>query len=221
MAPPASTNRGEGQTNPFATRRCDDRPGPEDDAHAHSAALRRTVARMNLHERLELRELLLGDDLWRREIDRLLARAASDPDVERLAADLRPVLAHVREVVDEHLPVATPPEAVQYALTHASAFTISSIVNFCGLDERHDHHDLDEVRRLLAQHVEHGRLSVEYMFSCPRCGGLLAIVADLPAQPFPAICRSDSCRDEQILDPGAASAVFVNSDQNPTLEGWV
>ena len=115
----------------------------------------------------------------------------------------------------------TPAEAVEYALTYASAFTVSSLVDFCGLDERHDNHDLDEVRRLLAQHVADGRLSVEYMFTCPRCGGLLAIIADLPDQPFPAVCRGDSCRGERLIDPGAARAVFVNSDQNPTLEGWV
>jgi hypothetical protein len=176
---------------------------------------------MNLHERLELRELLLGDDLWRREVDRLLASAANDPVVELLVADLRPVLQHLRDVADAHLPVPTPAEAVEYALAHASAFTVASLVDFCGLDERHDNHDLDEVRRLLAQHVADGRLSVEYMVTCPHCGGLLAIIADLPDQPFPAVCRADSCRGERLIEPGAARAVFVNSDQNPTLEGWV
>ena len=176
---------------------------------------------MNLHERLELRELLLGDDLWRREIDRLLAPAANDPAIERLPADLRPVLHHLWDIADAHLPVATPAEAVEYALAHASAFTIASLVDFCGVDERHDNHDLDEVRRLLAQHVADGRLSVEYMFACPRCGGLLAIIADLPDEPFQAVCRGDSCRGKRLIEPGAARAVFVNSDQNPTLEGWV
>jgi hypothetical protein len=189
-------------------------------AAVRSGSPRRGVAAMNLDERLELRDLLQGDQLWRREIDQLLARAASDPDVGRLAADLQPVLARLREVVDEHLPVATPPEAVEYALTHASAFTIASIVDFCGLDERHDSRDLHEVRRLLAQHVADGRLSVECMFTCPRCGFPVDIT-ELPDQPIAVTCIHDSCRGEEIIDPATARAVFVNSNRDPTLEGWV
>jgi hypothetical protein len=93
---------------------------------------------MNLGDRLEFRDLLVGDNSWRGDLARLLDPAQGDPALQRLAADLQPVLAWLQEIADEHLPLASPAEAVDYALTHASAFSISSIADYCGVSEHRD-----------------------------------------------------------------------------------
>jgi hypothetical protein len=100
---------------------------------------------------------------------------------------------------------------VDYALTHASAFSLSSIVDYCGVSERRGSDGLDEVRRLLAEHVAAGRLRVEYMFVCRRCAGPLEITAQIADAPRVVVCESEFCRLGQRMDPTSARAVFINA----------
>jgi hypothetical protein len=122
-----------------------------------SPALRRrlglTWSSMDLDERLRLRDLLLGDDQCREELDALLTSAPRDGAVRRLVDAIVPPLERLRRVVDDQLPLGTPEEAVDYALAHASGFSVASVLEYCGADERQGGEPVDDVRRLLADHV--------------------------------------------------------------------
>jgi hypothetical protein len=65
----------------------------------------------------------------------LLTSATPDESVRLLAEEIAPALAQLGRIVDEHLPPGTPEEAVEYALTHASGFDVSSVLEYCGADE--------------------------------------------------------------------------------------
>lgn len=175
---------------------------------------------MDLDERLRLRDLLLGEER-RDELNALLASPPPDEAVRHLIDALGPAFALLGRIVDEHLPLGTPTEAVDYALTHASGFDVASVLEYCGADEGQGGHSVDEVRRLLADHVDAGRLSVEYMFDCPRCGNMIAGRSDLPVDVFEVYCEHDRCRVTHRIDPAAAHAVYVNASEGPALRNWI
>lgn len=176
---------------------------------------------MDLDERLRLRDLLLGDDQRREELDALLTSAPHDGAVRRLLDAIVPPLEQLRGVVDDQLPLGTPEEAVDYALAHASVFSVASVLEYCGADERQGGEPVDDVRRLLAGHVRAGRLKVEYVFDCPGCGNALTVREQLPETIFEAYCEHDRCEVAHRIDPAAAHAVFINSHEDRGLESWI
>ena len=176
---------------------------------------------MDLDERLRLRDLLLGDDERLEGLNALLSSPTADESVRRLVNDLAPLLEQLSRVVDEHLPVGTPEEAVEYALARASGFDVASVVEYCGADERAGGDPVDDVRRLLAGQVEAGRLTVEYVFDCPGCGNILTVRDDLPAEVFEVYCEHDRCEVAHPIAPAAARAVFINADEEPGLASWI
>ena len=177
---------------------------------------------MDLGERLQLRDLLLGDDeARRRELDALLSNESGDPEVAFLVADIAPLIARLHDAVDEHLPFGTPREAVDYALEHASGFSVAAVAEHCGAQESRGGDEVDEVRRLLAMEVQTGRLSVEYVFDCPSCGNIIDGRRRLPRSPFRVFCEHRACRAKRAIDPAAAHALFINADRAPALEIWI
>jgi hypothetical protein len=176
---------------------------------------------MDLDERRHLRDLVLGDDQQREELHALLTSESADQSVRRLVDDITPPLERLRRIVDEHLPLGTPEEAVAYALTHASGFSVAAVVEYCGAAEQRGGDPVDEVRRLLADHVRAGQLSVEYVFDCPGCGNMITGRDELPAETLEVYCDHDRCRVAHRIDPAAAHAVFINANQDPELESWI
>lgn len=177
---------------------------------------------MDLEERMELRDRLFGDEHRQRELADLLADPPEDPDAAAVVDDVRPLLERLFEFADARLPLGTPAEAVELALRRASAFGLEAVVEYCGGSERVGGDAVDEVRRLLADQVAAGRLTVEYMFDCPNCGNVAAGREELPLEPFTVVCHGGTCDGaERTIDPKTARALFVNADQSPTLESWV
>jgi hypothetical protein len=178
---------------------------------------------VDLGQRLRLRDLLLGDDDARRdELDALLSAGSDDPEIAPLIADVAPLVAQLHEAVDEHLPFGTPREAVDYALDHAGGFSVAAVAEHCGAQESRGGEEVDEVRRLLAEEVQAGRLSVEYVFDCPSCGNIIDDRRQLPAEPFRVFCGYRSCCTRRTIDPATAHAIFVNAEQAaPALEIWI
>jgi hypothetical protein len=176
---------------------------------------------MDLDERLRLRDLLLGDDERREQLAALLTSPTPDESVRLLVEGIAPALAQLGRIVDEHLPLGTPEKAVESALTHASGFDVSSVLEYRGADERRGGDPVDDVRRLLAAQVQAGRLTVEYVFDCPGCGNILTVRDDLPAEMFEVYCEHDRCEVAHRIDPAGARAVFINADQDPGLANWI
>jgi hypothetical protein len=176
---------------------------------------------MDLDERLRLRDLLLGDDDRREQLAALLTSPTPDEPVRLLVEEIAPALAQLDRIIDEHLPLGTPDEAVEYALTHASGFDVASLLEYCGADEQRGGDPVDDVRRLLAAQVQAGRLTVEYVFDCPGCGNILTVRDDLPAEMFEVYCEHDRCEVAHRIDPAAARAVFINADEDPRLASWI
>jgi hypothetical protein len=177
---------------------------------------------VDLGERLQLRDLLLGDDeVRRRELDALLTGGLDDPEVAPLVADVAPLIAQLHEAVDEHLPLGTPREAVDYALAHASGFSVAAVAEHCGAQESRGGEVVDEVRRLLAREVEGGRLTVEYVFDCPSCGNIIDGRRRLPSEPFRVFCDHRTCCARRTVEPATAQAIFINAEQALALEIWI
>jgi hypothetical protein len=176
---------------------------------------------MDLDERLRLRDLLLGVDQRREQLAALLTPATPDESVRLLVEEIAPALAQLARIVNEHLPLGTPEEAVEYALTHASDFDVSSVLEYCGAEERRGGDPVDDVRRLLAAQVQAERLTVEYVFDCPGCGNILTVRDDLPAEAFEVYCEHDRCEVAHRIEPAAARAVFINADEDPRLTSWI
>lgn len=176
---------------------------------------------MDLEDRLRLRELLLGDDDRLRELDELAQGEDADPAARQLAAEVRPVLARLVEIADQYVPLGTPREAVDYALGHASGFRLSSVAEYCGTDERHGDHLINELQQLLGAEVQAGRLEISYLFDCPSCGNVIADRDDLPEGAFQVFCEHPNCRAERTIDPARADAVFINANRVPGLKNWL
>lgn len=180
---------------------------------------------MDPGERLDLRELILGEDpQLRRRLLQFLSEPHSDGTTARLVADLGPLFARIEAAVDEHLPFATPREAVDYSVARSAGFTVSFVAEYCGVKEEHGGPAIDEVRRLLAEEVTAGRLTVAYVFDCPTCGNVIDERDHLPDAPFKAQCEGQ-CPEhgvpEQVVDPATAYAMFVNTRDDPALESWM
>lgn len=175
---------------------------------------------MDLGERLRLRDLLLGDDR-RDELEALLTDEPADPEVARLVGDVAPLIARLHETVDKHLPLGTPREAVDYAIARATGFSVATVAEYCSADESRGGHEIDEIRGLLAEEVQAGRLTVEYIFECPSCRNVIDGRGDLPTGPFRVYCEHPSCHAERTLAPARAHAVFMNTNQDSTLESWI
>jgi hypothetical protein len=176
---------------------------------------------MDLEDRLRLRDLLLGDDQRRGELDELVHGEHTDPVIRQLADEVRPVLARLQEIADRHVPPGTPREALDYALGHVTGFRLSSVAEYCGTDERHGDSLIGQLQRLLAAEVQAGRLEISYLFACPSCGNVIADRDALPEAPFRVFCEHPNCRAERTIDPARADAVFINANQQPGMKNWL
>ena len=83
---------------------------------------------MELDRRLEFRDLLLGDDQRREELEALLTARVADPSLAALVGAISGPLEQLERIVDAHLPLGTPDEAVSYALAPASGFSAASVL---------------------------------------------------------------------------------------------
>jgi hypothetical protein len=176
---------------------------------------------MDLSQRLELRDLLLGeDDAQRRALRDFLTSDHEDPEISRLVADVAPLVARLDEAVDQHLPYGTPREAVEHAISRSAGFSVAAVAEYCDADEKHGGEAINEVRRLLAEAAAEGRLTVEYSFDCPNCGNVIDHRDDLPDGRFTVMCEA-RCKAERVVDPATAHAVFMNTNQDPALESWI
>jgi hypothetical protein len=176
---------------------------------------------MDLEARLRLRDLLLGDDQRRGELDDLVHGEHADPAIRQLADQVRPVLGRLQEIADQHVPPGTPGEAVDYALDHVTGFRLSDVAEYCGTDERHGDSLIGELQRLLATQVQAGRLEIAYLFDCPSCGNVIADRDDLPEAPVRVFCEHPNCRAERTIDPARADPVFINANQQPGMKNWL
>ncbi len=86
---------------------------------------------MELDRGLEFRDLLLGDDQRREELEALLTARVADPSLAALVGAISGPLEQLEQlerIVDAHLPLGTPDEAVSYALAPASGFSAASVL---------------------------------------------------------------------------------------------
>jgi hypothetical protein len=176
---------------------------------------------MDLEDQLRLRDLLLGDDQRRGELDELVRGEHTDPVIRQLADEVRPVLARLQEIADRYVPPGTPREALDYALGHVTGFRLSDVAEYCGTDERHGDSLIGQLQRLMAAEVQAGRLEISYLFDCPSCGNVIADRDALPAAPFRVFCEHPNCRAERTIDPARADAVFINANQQPGMKNWL
>jgi hypothetical protein len=62
-------------------------------------------------------------------------------------------------------------------------------------------------------------LEVEYVFDCPACKNVIDVRRTLPDSKFAVDC--DAGCGSQLLDPAAASAIFMNMRDDGSLQSWI
>lgn len=175
---------------------------------------------MELDDRMHLRDLLLGQDI-QEAVELLHAQAKDDPDAAALLDELQQALGQIAEAVDRHAPKGTPLEAVEYALSHASAFSLNSVAEYADASERDPDAATNEIRLALHSQVHAGRLSIAYVFDCPSCGNVIDERDDLPPAPYTVRCEHGNCKTDRTIDPAVAHAIFLNQNGDHDLESWV
>lgn len=116
---------------------------------------------MDLDRRLELRDILLGDEKHQLAVRELLRRGAtSEPELDVLFTRIDPLLQQLLAAVNEFLPKATPEEAVEHVLGHTRTFTLTTILEYCGDVAVLDPEVEAKVQREISSRLEEGTVDV-------------------------------------------------------------